>query len=122
VPARGAVDEHVRQHHRGHRGERLPVAEERGLVRGQRVDDAAVHVGLGALLRARDELGDGGRAGLSRQRQEARLDEVLLAGFEHDRGVAANQAADVGEVAGGERHPVTSMDLATRPPLTLAST
>jgi hypothetical protein len=119
---RGAVGQQFGKHHAGHRGERLAVAEERGLVGGQRVDDAAVHVGFGPLLRPRHELGDGGRPGLPRQRHEPRLDEVILARFEHDRRVPAHQAADVGELARGQRHRLTSIDRAGRPPLTRAST
>ena len=69
-------------------------------------------VGVGAGAHRLDELRDVGEAALPGDRQQPRLDEVLLARLEHDRALLVHERADPVEAGGGEGHRV--------PPATVA--
>ena len=62
----------------------------------------AVRVGPGA--HRLDELRDVGHAQLPGDRQQPRLDQVLLARLEHDRALLVHERADPVEAGGGEGH------------------
>src|SRR5439155_25251234 len=109
VAGAGAARHEVRHDRRGQRGERLAVAEPRGLVGGERVHDLAVQIRLRALLGPADELGHRRQARLAGQREEPGLDQVLLAGVEDDGRIPPHQAADVRELLRREAHRVTSV-------------
>src|SRR3954468_22865616 len=101
---RPALDEQGRQNRGGERGELVAVAEPRGLVRRQRLDDLPRAVGAGPGAHRLDVLRDVGDAHLPGDGQQPRLDEVLLARLQHDRALLVHERADPVETGGGEGH------------------
>src|SRR3954467_9543531 len=102
---------------RGQRGERITVTEPGGLIGGERLDDAAGAVGGGAGADVLDELRDVAQALLPGDRQQSRLDEVLLARLEHDRALLVPERADPVEAGRGEGHrgPTATLTAGRRP-------
>src|SRR4051812_9650418 len=99
-----AGGEQLRQHRRGERGERVTVTEPRGLVGGQRLDDLPGAVGAGLGAHRLDVLRDVGDALPAGDRQQPRLDEVLLARLENDGALLVHERTDPVEAGGGEGH------------------
>src|SRR5205085_11627569 len=96
--------EKLREHGRGSDFEGRAVPEPRRLVRGQRID----HLRLGQRVRPLHHLYDEGahrwKTGFAYEGCESRLDQILLARFEGDRGFEVDESTDEVELGIGQRH------------------
>src|SRR5690242_8030093 len=101
-PLRRARGDQLRKHNLSQRVEGVLVAEERRFVGCHRLDDRSREYRF-TTLEPFDQRADTGEPVLLRDREKPRLDEVLLAWFQHDRGVLANERAEVVEVRRRER-------------------
>ena len=101
-PRRRAPRDQFRQHHFAQRLVRMPVAEERSLLRRQRLDRRAMHAARG-VRRAQmlDELRQRGEAVVPRHRGEARLEQVLAAILDADAGQLLHQLPQISEIVRG---------------------
>jgi hypothetical protein len=79
------------------------VAEERRLVGGHRLDDLAAQRDVRPLEHV-DQLRQRIEAARFRDRQQPRLDQVLLAVLEHDPGLVEHEHSHVVEVLRSNRH------------------
>ena len=84
--------------------ERVHVAEERRLVGRHRLDDEVAQRSAGRASQLVDQPGDALGAALAHERQQAGLDQVLLAALQHDGGALPHHGADVLEVVRREAH------------------
>src|SRR6266540_2634155 len=87
--------------------QRLPerrVAEEQRLVGGDRLDHLGVQRAVAEAAELGDQVGHGAHALLAHQPGQPRLDQVLLAGLQHDGRLLPHQPAQVVELEGGHAH------------------
>src|SRR5690606_34065243 len=81
------------------------VAEPRGLVGGQGLDDGVERTPVETTAPQRPDVGvDVGRRSGARERQDARLDQVLLAPVEVDRAASPHEVGHVLEALRGDAH------------------
>jgi hypothetical protein len=100
----GPAREQLRKQDVAERVEGMPIAEERRLVGGHRLDHLALQRAVTRALEPSDELAQRSEPGLARDRRQARLDEVSLPVLEHDRGLLVHELPDVVELGARERH------------------
>ena len=96
--------EQLGQHPLSQGVERAGVAEERGLVRGHRVEDRATHVGTALGTQQTHQLGRPGQLELADDGQEARLQEAALAVPHDDAELVEHELAQPGLIFAAEFH------------------
>jgi len=84
--------------------ERIDVPEPRGLVRGQCLDDAIVFGAIRHHTQGLHVLVDPRETGLTGERRQAALHQVLLAGDQIDGTASTDEVGHEGERVRGKRH------------------
>src|SRR5450631_4055506 len=96
----------LRQDDLRQRIEGVAITKERRLIRCHRFDDLTAQRIVRPRLQTGHQRTDVGETGLPDQRHEPTLDQILLAGAEHNRGLLLDQVSDKSKRARRDAHSV----------------